>query len=85
MAAIRDDTQPLKQQVKDLQALGAKLRAMIVQLASRHPERSDPQGDNRKRCRVCSEPNTRHDALCKVGILLSQAKAAGMVSGDGLE
>jgi hypothetical protein len=82
LESVRDDTNPLKDQVKALQLLGSKMMAMIVKLATRAPQYGDPANDNRRRCRHCGQPMTKHDEICKVNAVLKAGREAGMVVAD---
>jgi hypothetical protein len=81
--SVRDDTSPLKEKVKTLEQFGSQLLGIIVKLASRMPQAGDPPHDNRRRCRSCNEPMTKHDSLCKVEEVIKAGRAMGMVVADG--
>ena len=81
--SVRDDTSPLKEKVKTLEQFGSQLLGIIVKPASRMPQAGDPPHDNRRRCRSCNEPMTKHDSLCKVEEVIKAGRAMGMVVADG--
>lgn len=82
LESVRDDTNPLREQVKELQQLGSRMMAMIIKLATRPPQYGDPANDNRRRCRHCGQPMTKHDEICKVDAMIKAGRAAGMVVAD---
>jgi hypothetical protein len=85
IAAANRDLPLLQQQVKDLKELGGKIaQELKFQTTRAASPMIDPKGDNRRRCRVCSQPATEHASDCKIPKLLQGARSAGMLTLDDL-